>query len=46
MTKKKKKKKRKKKHRLKVLFTSDVMYKKYISKAGLHPTRFVAKIYL
>ena len=38
--------KKKKKQRLIVLFTSDVMYKKYISKAGLHATRFVAKIYL
>ena len=40
-----KKEKKKKNQRLKVLFTSDVMYKKYISKAGL-ATRFVAKIYL
>ena len=29
-----------------VLFTSDVMYQKYIYKAGLHATRFVTKIYL
>ena len=36
----------KKKQRLIVLFTSDVMYKKYINKAGLHVTRFVTKIYL
>ena len=35
-----------KKVRLVVLSTSDVIYKKYISKAGLHATRFVAKIYL
>ena len=41
-----KKNKKQNKHRLKVLFTSDVMYKKNISRAGLHPTRFVAKIYL
>ena len=34
-----------KKQRLTVLFTSDVM-KNYIWKAGLHATRFVAKIYL
>ena len=38
-------KKKTKKQRLMVLFTSDMMYKKYISKAGLHATRFVAKIY-
>ena len=35
-----------KKQRLIVLFTSDVMYEKYIYKAGLHVTRFVTKIYL
>ena len=34
-----------KKQRLLVLLTSDVM-KNYIQKAGLHATRFVAKIYL
>ena len=33
------------KERLIVLFNSDVM-KKYIWKAGLHATKFVAKIYL
>ena len=32
-----------KKQRLIVLFTSDVMYKKYVKKVGLHATRFVAK---
>ena len=36
---------RKKKHLI-VLFTSNVMYKKYIYKAGLHATRFVIKSYL
>ena len=34
-----------KKERLVVLFNSDVM-KKYIWEAGLHATKFVAKIYL
>ena len=29
-----------------VLFTPDMMYKKYIYNAGLHATRFVTKIYL
>ena len=33
-----------KKQRLIVLFTSEVMYKKYIYKAGLHATRFATKI--
>ena len=32
-----------KKTRLIVLFTSDVMYKKYLKKVGLHATRFGAK---
>ena len=32
-----------KKQRLIVLFTSDVMYKKYVKKVGLHATKFVAK---
>ena len=40
------KKKKNKKPHLIVLFTSDVMYEKYIYKAGLHATRFVTKIYL
>ena len=39
-------KKKSKKPHLIVLFTSDVMYEKYIYKAGLHATRFVTKIYL
>ena len=40
------KKKKNKKPHLIVLFTSDVMYEKYIYKACLHATRFVTKIYL
>ena len=28
------------------MFTTDVMYKKYLYKAGLHTTRFVTKTYL
>ena len=36
----------KRKQCLIVLFTSDVMYEKYIYKAGLHATRFATKIYL
>ena len=37
--------KKKKKPLLIVLFTSDVMYQKYIYNDGLHATRFVTKIY-
>ena len=34
-----------KKQRLIVLFTSELMKKKYIYKAGLHAIRFAAKIF-
>ena len=38
--------KKEKKQLLIVLFTSEVMYKKYILKAGLYATIFVTKICL